>query len=190
MVNSGFQKPVGQFFPSPVFEDTDHRMYRRKLLFCLWPRSNLGMTLLMLCKNPQRCQGIGAKLGTWHQALAVLLHLLDIASLQLLSRNVPNHFNNLRQSQHTDTALVTGHQKNRSKPLVLRHQTVLKQSFNRRRTVVATTRYIHSQIIQLHQDIVARKRRCHQVSQHIGINAYTCIGGQNCHRNFLMYFEN
>lgn len=169
MVNNGFQKPVGQFFPLPVFEDTDHRMYRRKLLFCLWPRSNLGVTLVMLCKNPQRCQGIGANLCSWHQALAVLRHLLEIASLQLLSRNVPNHFNNLRQSQHTDTAFVTGHQKNRSKPLVQRHQTVLKQSSNRRRPVVATTRYIHSQIIQLHQGIVARRQRYHQVSQHLGI---------------------
>ena len=41
----------------------------------------------MLCKNLQRCQGIGSKLDSRHQEVAELLHLLGIASLRLLSRH-------------------------------------------------------------------------------------------------------
>ena len=112
MTNSGFEQPDEKFFPLPAveplcklvnglqkthyrhtaacsyeeaFEDTDHRMYRRKPLFCLWARSNLGAMLMMLCKNPQRCKDIGPKLGSRNQALATLLYLLEIGSLQLLS---------------------------------------------------------------------------------------------------------
>ena len=107
MTNSGFEEPVEKFFQLPAvepiyklvnglhkmhyrhmaacsyeeaFDDTDHRMYRRKPLFCLWARSNLGAMPMMLCKNLQHCQGIGPKLGSRHQVLATLLYLLEIGS--------------------------------------------------------------------------------------------------------------
>ena len=113
MTNSGFEEPFEKFFPLPAvepiyklvnglhkmhyrhtaacsyeeaFDDTYHRMYRRKPLFCLWARSNLGAMLMMLYKNLQCCQGIGPKLSSRHQALAELLYMLEISSFQLLSR--------------------------------------------------------------------------------------------------------
>ena len=139
MTNNGFQKPVEQFFPLLAFENTDHRTYRRKPLFCLWPRGNVGMMLVILCKISLRCQGIGAKLGFQHQAHDAIVHRLSKPS-QHLMLHTPSHFNNLRQSQHTDMTFIIGHQKNRSKPLVQQYQTVFEQSSNCRRALVATIR--------------------------------------------------
>ena len=147
MTNSGFEKPVEKIFPLPAveplcklvnelqkmhyrhtaacsyeeaFKDTNHRMNRRKPLFCLWARNNLGAMLMMLCKNPQRCQGIGPKLGSQHQALTALLYLLEIGSFAML--HYGEHYILLAfGTKSAPTQLAT------SDPCVIHHRETLQQ---------------------------------------------------------------